>query len=168
MSASPMRVLWLTCALVLAAPCLPAGADDQSVQASVSGDVVSGIIVQIRTSDFGAASHTCTTGDGIGCTVTDPQSAVPKNIGNLLSIPQSIGGYTIDGACKTLLQETSGCQKNSALPPSTVTTSYVAPVCNYTTSATASTSAYWYWTVQRSNSGVMIKCTKDGYGDASK
>lgn len=162
-------MLWAAAVLAMAAA-MPAGAfaDSQTVNASVSGIDNSGIKVQIRTSDIGATAHYCTTGgSGGGCTVTDQQSSIPKNIGNMLCLPQSLGGYTISAGCNSLLTAGSGsCQGNSATSncgQSTSSYSYVAPKCNYRTSSSASTSANWYWTITSSGGTLTIDCSQSGY-----
>lgn len=149
---------------------LPGGAlaASQTVNGSVSGIDNSGIYVQIRTSDFGATPHYCETGpSGGGCTVSDQQSSIPKNIGNMLCVPQSLGTYTLTAACTTLLQAgQSSCQKNSAVTrcgQSSSTYSYVAPTCNYRTDSDASVSANWSWTISNTGGGTVIDCSQSGY-----
>ena len=161
--------IWATIVFGLATM-MPGGAfaNSQTVNASVSGIDNSGIKVQIRTSDIGASAHYCTTGgSGGGCTVTDQQSSIPKNIGNMLCMPQSLGGYTISAACNSLLTAGSGsCQGNSATSncgQSTSSYSYVAPKCNYRTSSNASTSANWSWTITSSGGSMTIDCSQSGY-----
>ena len=156
------------CTAALLASATAALAAEQTVTASVSGIDNSGIMVQIRTSDIGAAAHYCTTGGtGGGCTVSDQQSSIPKNIGNMLCLPQSLGGYTITAACNTLLTAGSGsCQGNSASAncgQSSSTYANVAPKCNYRTSSTASTSANWSWKIIGSGGSITIDCAQSGY-----
>ncbi len=160
----------LVSAWVLAATAGPAWSDSQTVQASVTlqGIASSGIIVGLRTSDIGAAFHTCTTtSSGGGCTVSDNQSSIPKNIGNIICLPSTVGAYSIDAACSMLLTQNSGsCQKNSA--PSNCNQpqgsySSVAPDCNYRTSSNAGTAASWTWTLVNSSGQTTLKCAQTGY-----
>lgn len=162
------RLLLALCAAALVVNATAALAADQTVNATVSGIDNSGIKVQIRTSDIGATPHYCTTGgSGGGCTVTDQQSSIPKNIGNMLCLPQSLGGYTITAGCNSLLSADSGsCQGNSATSncgQSTSSYSYVAPKCNYRTSSSAGTSANWNWTITSSGGSLTIDCSQSGY-----
>jgi hypothetical protein len=168
-------VIWLSSVLAFAALSGPAKAEDQIVTATVSGATVGDIIVTIKTSDAGAATHSCTTSGTSGCTVTDEETSIPKNMANMLCLPQSMGGYTIDSACRSLLlQGSSDCQNNYADPicdqkdyPYNTTYSYVAPLCNFRTSTTPSVSANWSWVLERNQAGVTVKCSQTGYQGAS-
>lgn len=158
-------------AIGFAAFCGPAGAADQTVTASVNGVNYSGIVVEIRTSDIGAKAHICTTGSTGGCSVSDNQSSIPKNIGNMLCLPFAMGSYQIDPTCQTLLNEVSGCQKNSAVPYCATGSSnqQIRPYCNYRTSENAGTQASWSWQlVYDAGNKLTVQCSKTGYQGVSK
>lgn len=143
----------------------PALAEDQTVTGTVDlkGFSNSGISVGIRTSDFGAAYHSCSTGNDEGCTVTDEQSSIPKNIGNVLCLPSNMNA-SIDSSCKQLLDagNDESCQKNSAV--AYCYANAIAPTCNYRTYDDASTSASWDWAVSpNSNGTVTVDCSVSGY-----
>jgi hypothetical protein len=171
-----MTILRLTlpaCLIAVAATsAIPARAD-QIVTGNYSGPY-SDVIVEIRTADVGASTNRCeTNGTGSGCSVSDPQTFVPKDIGNMLCLPKSIGAYSIDGACSSLLTtgQDQKCQSNSVhsnCGQSVSDYSYVAPACNWRTSSSVGTSANWQWSLSTGASGTIIKCSQTGYVNYSQ
>ncbi|AXS41804.1 hypothetical protein [Breoghania sp. L-A4] len=143
----------------------PALADSQEVSAKVTLNNFSNsnIEIGIRTSDLGAAFHSCTTGSKPSCTVTDDQSSIPKNIGNILCMPSAMN-VSIDSSCQSLLDagESESCQSNSA--SGYCYGNVVMPACNYRTEDDKSTAASWTWTLSPGSNGVIdLACSQSGY-----
>jgi hypothetical protein len=166
-------------AVAFAAVYGPAAAQ-QTTQASAQQTVLgsydgpySDVMVEIRTSDKGALPHTCTTdGTGTGCTVADPQTSIPKNIGNMLCIPNGID-FKLDEACASLLSSGKGaCQTNSTYSSAACTQpsknyQIVMPACNWATSSNAATPAQWSWKLSNTSSGAVVTCSYSGYQNYS-
>ncbi|MHA7774998.1 hypothetical protein [Roseibium sp. M-1] len=138
--------------------------DSQTVEGKLTleGFINNSISISIRTSDFGAAYHSCSPNNTNGCNVQDPQSSIPKNIGNILCLPSAMN-FTITDGCQSLLTAGSSddCQSNSAKD---FCHNGVAPACNYRTTNNASTTAEWDWILTQTAHGlVQVDCKETGY-----
>lgn len=140
-------------------------ADTQEVSATVklTNFSNSNITTGIRTSDFTASFHSCTTSSQQSCTVTDDQRSIPKNIGNILCMPSAMN-VSIDSSCSSLLNAgaNENCQKNSA--SGYCGGNVVKPECNYRTEDDKSTPASWTWTLSAGSNGLVdVQCSASGY-----
>ena len=134
---------------------------------SLNGFSNNNIQTGLRTSDIGAAFHSCTTGNGTNCTVSDQQSSIPKNIGNIVCLPSTVT-YLVTSTCQNLLNQgsSSGCQKNSAPTNCGLSsTNSVRPTCNWRTQDNKSVTASWNWTLtwDGANNRVNVDCAETGY-----
>ena len=139
-------------------------AEDQQVSATVQlqGFTNSNISTGIRSTDVIAPYHSCQTGDKSGCTVTEGYSSIPKNIGNVLCLPESMNAK-ITSACDSLLRagEDEGCKKNEAV--SFCGGNRIYPVCSYRTKDDKSVSANWTWVLTPGTGVVNVDCKQTGY-----
>lgn len=114
-----------------------------------------------RTSDFAAQYHSCTTGNGTSCTVTDTHRSPPKNMGNVLCMPSGMI-YDITSACESLLSTgaSNSCKKNSA-KGFYCSGDMIAPTCDFRTGSSGT--ATWQWTLTAQNGTVKVDCSESGY-----
>ena len=155
----------LAAAAALAAP---ARAADQTIRAnlSLSGFKTSAISVAFETGDFFDLEHRCNAGAGSSCTAQNGYGSPPKNVGNVLCLPNNLA-YTISSACQQILAQgaTSGCKSNrmkSDCPSGSVA---IAPACNWVTNSSTNTVVNWNWNLSAQGGGcvITVNCSYSNY-----
>jgi hypothetical protein len=151
-----------------AALAAPARAADQTIKAnlSLSGFKTGAISVAFETGDLFDFSHSCDAGTGSSCTAQNSYGSPPKNVGNVLCMPNNLA-YTISSACQQILAQgaTSGCKSNilkSACPSSSVA---IAPACNWVSSDSTNTVVNWNWNLSAQGGGcvITVNCSTSNY-----
>ena len=151
-----------------AALAAPARAADQTIKAnlSLSGFKTGAISVGFTTTDIFDGSHSCNAGTGSSCTAQNGYGSPPKNVGNVLCMPNNLA-YTISTACQQTLAQgaTSGCKSNnmkSACPSGSVA---IAPACNWVTNNFTNTVVNWNWNLSAQGGGcvITVNCSSSNY-----
>ena len=133
-----MRTLskWLAAIVAAAVIAGPAAAADQTIRThlTLSDFNNSSIKVAFKTTDAFDSVRTCNAGSGSSCSAQNGYGSPPKNVGNVLCIPDQLL-FAITASCQQILSQGAGkCEKNnlsSWCPASGFAT--VAPACNWRT-----------------------------------
>ena len=151
-----------------AALAAPARAADQTIKAnlSLSGFKTSAISVGFTTTDIFDGRHFCNAGTGSSCTAQNSYGSPPKNVGNVLCMPNNLA-YTIGLTCQQTLAlgATSGCKSNnmkSHCPSGSVA---IAPACNWVTNSSTNTVVNWNWNLSAQGGGcvITVNCSYSNY-----
>jgi len=162
-------LLAIAAAAALAAP---ARAADQTIKANLtlSGFKTSGITVGFKTTDIFDSSHFCNAGTGSSCSAQNGYGSPPKNVGNVLCMPNNLA-YTISATCQQLLAQgaTSGCHSNNMKSACASGSVAIAPACNWRTNDNTTT-VNWNWNLSAQGGGcvITVSCSNSNYQGPQK
>jgi hypothetical protein len=145
----------------------PARAADQVIKANLTlnGFNSSSIIVGFTSTDVFDSRHSCNAGSGPSCTAQNGYGSPPKNIGNVLCIPNNLT-YAISASCQQLLSQgaSQSCQGNNMKSYCGSNAATVAPACNWRTNANKNT-VNWNWvlTLQGQGCVITVDCSNSNY-----
>jgi hypothetical protein len=159
------RICLIAIAMILAGAA-PVRADDLTVSDTLTLQNYwdQNTFIIFRSTDITDGEHICSSNTSNPCTVEKGYSSIPKNIGHVLCLSNQYK-VSISNSCSTLLNTGSndGCEKNLAKNYCQGAQN-IYPICNWRTTADASTPAKWSWTVTYNNAGsYIIDCTHSGY-----
>ena len=159
---------WLAVVTLLLAVAGPAGAADQVIKANVTltGFNSSNIEVAFTTTDVFDGVHSCKAGSGSSCTAQNGYGSPPKNVGNVLCIPNNLT-YAISASCQQLLSQgaSQNCNKNNLKSYcNSSSTATIAPACNWRTNNNKNP-VNWNWTLTLQAQGCVINvdCSQSNY-----
>ncbi|WP_407050515.1 hypothetical protein [Methyloraptor flagellatus] len=120
----------------------------------------------IQTTDFLADPTVCTTTNSNPCKNSEKQTSSPKNMGQVICIPNTMS-VTLTSACQSLLLTGSGnnCTANPLANYCSSSTRGYASSCAWRTSTDKTQSATTNWTVtlNADGSGYSVDCSQSGY-----
>ena len=144
-----------------------AHAADQNIKANLtlSGFNSSSITAAFSSTDVFDSIHSCNAGSGSTCTAQNGYGTQPKNIGNVLCIPNNLT-YAITASCQQLLAQGASqeCHGNSQKSYCGSGFATVAPACNWRTNDNTNT-VNWNWvlTLQGQGCVISVDCSNSNY-----
>lgn len=158
---------WLVAVTLLLAAAGPVRAADQNIKANLTltGFNSSTIVTAFTTTDVFDSTHSCNAGSGSNCTAQNGYGSPPKNVGNVLCIPNNLT-YAITATCQQLLSQgaSQGCDKNNLKSYCNSGLATVAPACNWRTNNNKN-DVNWNWklTLQGQGCVISIDCSQSNY-----
>jgi hypothetical protein len=150
----------------------PVHAADQIIKANLtlSGFNSSTIVTAFTTTDVFDSVHSCNAGSGSSCTAQNGYGSPPKNVGNVLCIPNNLT-YAITASCQQLLSQgaSQNCNKNNLKSYCNSSLATVAPACNWRTNDNRN-EVNWNWrlTLQGQGCVINVDCSQSNYQGPQK
>jgi hypothetical protein len=145
----------------------PAQAADQIIKSNLTltGFNSSTIVAAFTTTDVFDGTHSCTTGSGSSCTAQNGYGSPPKNVGNVLCIPNNLT-YAITASCQQVLSQgaSGNCDKNNLRSYCKPGLATVAPACLWRTNNNRN-EVNWNWKLSLQAQGCVISvdCSQSNY-----
>jgi hypothetical protein len=158
---------WLVAVTLLLAAAGAARAADQTIKANLTltGFNSSTIVTAFTTTDVFDSTHSCNAGSGSSCTAQNGYGSPPKNVGNVLCIPNNLT-YAITASCQQLLSQgaSQNCTKNNLKSYCNSGLATVAPACNWRTNDNRN-EVNWNWrlTLQGQGCVISVDCSQSNY-----
>ncbi|MCW5606247.1 MAG: hypothetical protein KIT18_17030 [Burkholderiales bacterium] len=150
-------------ALVLSAA--GACADDQTIQSNLtlSGFNNSSITAAFKTTDVFDSIHSCSPGSSSSCTAQNSYGSPPKNVGNILCLPNNLV-YSITSGCQAILTSGEGQDcKGNPIKGFCGGNANVTASCAWRTNNNKNT-VQWNWRLSYGTNGaITVDCSNSNY-----
>ena len=141
-----------------------ASAADQTIQANLNlnGFNNSSIYTAFKTTDAFDAVHSCNPGSSSSCTAKNSYGSPPKNVGNILCLPNNLI-YSITSGCQAILSSGEGQDcKGNPLKGYCGGNANVTASCAWRTNNNTNT-VNWNWNLNYSGGAITVDCTNSNY-----